>query len=275
MIRRFGLLWTMIVVLALVALPAVHAQDGGDEEVVNFEALSRVDQALAHVSGYLDLETTITLARIDTDDENIPYTTWNWTPVVYTTASLGCPAAGQTYTDREVAAYRVRLTVRGYGTYDYRVARDGSVVILCFSGRPHTSSIGLDLTTSGTVGNPPRGTVAAAGLVGGPGRVDQAMRHVSGYLGLDYTITLNGVIENDPFIPFTNWGWTPVWMTDATAEACPQVIEAYDPVLNYGFEITLTVNDRDYTYYSDLEGTLLVLCINGAPHSSSIGIGEE
>lgn len=255
---------------SLMMFGSVAAQDGsGTTPTPNVQGLQRVDQALQHLSGYLGLERVATLALMAADDENIPYISYRFDPVAYTVASLGCPQAGQTYAQREVSAYRILLTVRGYGTYDYRVSADGQVVILCRGGRPHSSSIGLESTTTGTVGNAPRQSGATAGLTGGVARLDQALRHVSAYLGLRTTITLAAVQNNDPFIVPTRYNWKPAWLFTSPA-ACPTIAAAYAPGSVYGYEITLTVNERNYTYYANENGSLLVLCINGSPARSSI-----
>jgi hypothetical protein len=260
------------ITLSLAVLLPAFAQDGGTTPV-NTLWRARVDQALAHLSNYLDLEKTITLALIEADDEDILFTSYRYDPVVYTTTALGCPQAGQTYAQRQVNAYRILLTVRGYGTYDYRVTADGSVLIFCLGGRPHSSSIGLDLTTAGTIGTAPS-AAPAAGLTGGVARLDQALRHLSAYLGLRNQITLAAVTNNDPFIPRTDYLWKPVWLFTSTT-GCPTVAPAYAIGSVYGYEITLTVNSRTYLYYANQDGTLLVLCINGQPHRSSIIPGSS
>lgn len=268
-------LTALSIVLSMLVIAPAMAQDGGTATptaVQNLQGLQRVDQAMANLSSYLELETPISVALISADDENIPFTSYTFDPVVYTTASLGCPAAGQTYADRRVNAYRILITVRGYGTFDYRATNDGSVLIFCRGGRPHSSSVGLGLTTAGTVGvDNSQAPVAAAGLTGGPARVDQAMRHLSAYLGLRQTVTLAGVTSNDPFIVRTDYLFKPVWLF-INPNACPVIAAAYAPGSVFGYEITLTVNGRNYLYYANQDGTVLVLCISGSPQRSSIGI---
>ncbi len=109
--------------------------------------------AMKHLSGYLELGQTITVAladdppEADDDDttEDFPRVFYRWLSVVYNDASLGCPqGGGVTYDVRDTLAYRVTLTVNGY-VYGYRVRSDGAVVLLCRSGRADVSSIGLTI----------------------------------------------------------------------------------------------------------------------------------
>lgn len=264
MLKR-TLSFVLVVLLLVVAVPSVHAQDGTEEQT-NPTARQRVNQAMAHLSGFLELETTITLELIEADDENIPFVSYTWTPFNYSTSAMGCPAAGVDYTSREVAAYRVLITVRGFGTYDYRVSQDGTAVILCLFGGPSDTSIGLDLASNNSLGVAIDRTAinTGSGLVGGEARVDQAMRNLSDYLNLRNTLTVQRVRENNPFIAFTEFAWVPVFYL-YNGSGCPQPIpeNTYDPQAVFGYEITLSVNNRDYLYYSNFDGTLLILCING------------
>lgn len=266
---RFGFLFLILMLITPTILPPTptFAQDDGN--VVS--ARARVNQAMAHLSAYLELDTVISLERIEADDEDIPFVRYSWSPVNYTFASMGCPEAGVTYPEREVAAYRVFISTLGR-TYDYRVSAEGNVVILCFGGRPHSSSIGLDLTASGAVGQVRARGAAGAGLEGGPARVDQAMRHVSDYIGLRRTVTLVAVLQNDPFIAYTEFEWAPTYFTN-TALECPAAGQTPENRQTYGFNITLRVNGRAYNYRANYDGSILILCINGQAHRSSVGVG--
>jgi hypothetical protein len=262
-------------------VPTAAAQDGGEdttEPQTNPTARQRVNQAMAHLSGYLGLETTISLELIEADDENIPFVSYTWNPFTYTTSAMGCPAAGVDYERREVPAYRVLITVRGFGTYDYRVSQDGAAVLLCLFGGPEATSPGRDLSTGNALGLgiSRTATNTGSGLVGALARIDQAMRNLSDYLDLRNTITYNRVANNDAFIAATEWAWLPVfYLYDGSG--CPQPIpeNTYDPNAVYGFEILLTVNNREYTYYSNVDGSLLILCINGRAARGSVIPGEE
>lgn len=264
------LITLLIIVMATVAAP-VAAQDDG-ESTTPLLGATRTEQAMAHLSTYLELETPITIARIEDDDENIPYVTYSFTPVTYLTSGMGCPAAGVTYETREVPAYRILITVYGYGTYDYRVDAAGRAVILCRGGGPNETSIGLDLANGNALGYARVRTGSAAGLVGGPARVDQALRHVSGYLNLRNTLTLERVTASDPFIAAVEYAWLPIYYIPPTSNnVCLTPLDAntYNPAAVFGYQVTLTVNSRDYIYQFNQDGSLLILCINGRPSSTS------
>ena len=261
----------ILILLALIIVPSVGAQDGTDtEETVDPIAVQRVNAAMAHLSSYLELDGTISISAIDADSEDIPYVTYTWVPVTYTSSAMGCTVAGVEYDYREVPAFRVRITVYGYTTYDYRVSYDGRAVLLCFYNGPSDTSIGLDLSTSNSLGTAyDRSATNYGGLVGATARIDQAMRHVSDYLNFYNTITWDRVQNNDPYIAPTFYQWLPIYY-NYTGSGCPIVLEGYDAAATYGYEIVLTVNDRDYTYYANQDGTLLILCINGRASTSSV-----
>ncbi len=57
---------------------------------------------------------------------------WSWTESLYDDSSLGCPQAGQVYTQGVVRGFRFLMTFENV-TYDYRVSEDQSIVRLCSS----------------------------------------------------------------------------------------------------------------------------------------------
>lgn len=93
----------------------------------------RVDQALQHLSGYLGM----TLTRQNT--------VWQWVRGSYLNAMLGCPEPGRAYPDNPMRSYDITIAVEGQGSFQYYVAEDGAIVILCLDGRPHPSSIGVEV----------------------------------------------------------------------------------------------------------------------------------
>lgn len=110
-----------------------------------------VDLAMRHLSGYLGLDRTVTLADVQAvetaidngEDVDYPYSVrWRWDPVVYTNSAFNCPAEGQTFTNGDVGAYRITLTIQGR-VYQYRASPDGRTLILCFGGRADPSSVGI------------------------------------------------------------------------------------------------------------------------------------
>lgn len=272
------LILSVVLLLSLVLMSAPAAAQDGGESTTPLLGATRTEQAMAHLSNFLELETAITIQRIEDDDENIPYVTYSFTPVTYLTSGMGCPAAGVTYDTREVPAYRILITVYGFGTFDYRVDVDGRAVILCTFGGPSDTSIGLDLANGNALGFARNRTTAAAGLVGWQARVDQALRHVSGYLNLRNTITFERVSANDPFIAAAEYVWLPFYyVPPATNNECltPIPENTYDPAAVFGYQVTVTVNNRDYLYQFNQDGSLLILCINGRPSSTSIFPSES
>ncbi len=105
----FKRLRTLLLLLCFVVAAGVYAQG----------APERINDALADLSTRLGI--TITL----NDLQN-----WSWGQDNYPDTSLGCPQAGQVYAQVLTVAYQFDLTYGG-NIYDYRVAADGSLVLLC------------------------------------------------------------------------------------------------------------------------------------------------
>lgn len=100
--------------------------------------------AFAHAQNYLGLEVPISTDKANNPDDDTPYLVYRWDSYMYLDASLACPQFRAQYDVRDTFAFRVKLTVGGR-FLDYRVRGDGAVVLLCQSGRPNTSSIGIEL----------------------------------------------------------------------------------------------------------------------------------
>lgn len=99
------------------------------------------EQAINHLNGYLQPETPLTRQGII--DRTLPYrASYTWNATVFTSASMGCPASGATYTQGDMFGYRVTVTVQGR-SYRYFARGDGGVLLLCLGGRPDASSVGL------------------------------------------------------------------------------------------------------------------------------------
>lgn len=94
--------------------------------------LALVDQAMQHLSTLL--------GKPITRDSN----PWTWTEKIYPDASLDCPVEGFSYAQVQTVGFQVRITDSGI-EYDYRLTADGSVLILCRNGRPHPTSVGIDV----------------------------------------------------------------------------------------------------------------------------------
>lgn len=91
------------------------------------EAEARIDQAMAHLSGYLNQTITRDTHR------------WVWEGISYPSEGLGCEGGGS-FAQRSTYGYQIDITVDDVD-YDYRVRSDGGTVILCIDGSPDSSSI--------------------------------------------------------------------------------------------------------------------------------------
>ena len=91
-------------------------------------------------------------------------------------------------------------------------------------------------------------------------RIDQAMGHLSGHLG---GLTINRRSHN--------WRWEEQIYADASL-GCGVPGYDYEPASTRGYVITITVDDVAYDYRSSPAGDVLILCINGQPDASSIGL---
>ncbi len=112
----------MLVSLGASFVPAgvVSAQSDGEAE-------ARVDQAMAHLSSYLNRTITRDTHR------------WVWEGMTFPSEGLGCEGGGS-FAQRSTYGYQIDITVDDV-VYDYRVRSDGGTVILCFDGSPDASSI--------------------------------------------------------------------------------------------------------------------------------------
>ncbi|PJF22537.1 MAG: hypothetical protein CUN56_05505 [Phototrophicales bacterium] len=106
---RQKIIFVLILILGVIG---VQAQNQTAEE--------RVDQAMAHLSQYLGLNTPIT--------RQTHY--WSWEEVVYNDSSFGCPVPGRTYPATPNRALNIIITYQGTD-YNYRISWDGSIMVLC------------------------------------------------------------------------------------------------------------------------------------------------
>lgn len=79
----------------------------------------QVDMALEHLGG--EVGQTVTLDSLEN---------WDWSEQVFADASLGCPQPDESYAQVVTRGFQFTLYYQGQ-TYDYRVAEDGSGVVLC------------------------------------------------------------------------------------------------------------------------------------------------
>ncbi|HML22120.1 MAG TPA: hypothetical protein PKD09_10740 [Aggregatilinea sp.] len=110
-----GLLARIALLLALVvSLPVAQVLAQGDEQQAVEQALSDLNEQLGE---------SVALDALDS---------YSWTATDFGDTSLGCPQEGQMYSQVVTPGYVVVLSYDGV-TYDYRVASDGSQVVLCSS----------------------------------------------------------------------------------------------------------------------------------------------
>ncbi len=91
-------------------------------------------------------------------------------------------------------------------------------------------------------------------------RIDAAMRHLGEYLG-GQTITRQS----------HRWQWQENVYPD-TSLGCPVPGQTYTPEQTRAYSITITVDNVSYNYRTPRDGSVLILCINGQPDPSSLGI---
>lgn len=120
---KYRILCVLIIAVFSVVAPMFAQTD---------DQLVLIDQAMLHLSDYL--------GKTITRDSN----PWTWTEKIYPDTSLDCPAEGLSYTQVQTVGLQVRIIDEGI-EYDYRITADGSMLILCRSGRPDPTSIGVEI----------------------------------------------------------------------------------------------------------------------------------
>ena len=218
------LLYLLVVVLAVMPLflhsTSTQAQSQQDE------AEARVDQALEHLTGWIDAPQPLTRASA---------LRFTWAQNVYGSPALGCPAAGTAYTEVQTVGYQIDIILdNGAGpAFDYRVSQDGTLLVLCGpDGAPLFRSDAPDLAQPpGAVNTPPPAVDPPAGT-----RLDIPS---SQFLAITYTqaqdrlylLNENGEVGSFPrprsvdeaFTPGTQ---TPQFMTlSATGQYMAQLVQ--------------------------------------------------
>jgi hypothetical protein len=120
MLKRFGLLLIMIVLLA--GLQTVWAQG----------APSQIEFALQDLSSRVGQP--VTAADLET---------FTWQETIYPNTALGCPQPGEVYAEVQTRGFQFVLTYQGQ-VYDYRVSSDGSMVVLCQGAEQPTATAPAD-----------------------------------------------------------------------------------------------------------------------------------
>ncbi|MCZ7583644.1 MAG: extracellular solute-binding protein [Deltaproteobacteria bacterium] len=89
-------------------------------------------------------------------------------------------------------------------------------------------------------------------------RVDEAMAHLSSYLGK--AVSREQQVHR----------WEALIWPDVSL-GCPIPNRIYDTTPTPGYRIFIAVDGVEYEYHTDLEGAQMVLCIDGSPEPGSIG----
>lgn len=90
-------------------------------------------------------------------------------------------------------------------------------------------------------------------------RIDQAMAHLSEFLG--QTVTRETTL----------WRWSEVIYPDSSLD-CPVEGQSYIQQQIRGYSVRIETGGTEYDYHMNTDGSILVLCLDGFPHPSSIGI---
>ena len=90
-------------------------------------------------------------------------------------------------------------------------------------------------------------------------RIDQAMAHLSDYLGRD--------IDREAF----DWRWSERIFPDNSLD-CPLAEQNYAQQQIRAYQVRIFVDGTEYDYRLSADGALLVLCINGNPDPTSQGV---
>ncbi|NDJ84849.1 MAG: hypothetical protein GYB66_03095, partial [Chloroflexi bacterium] len=90
-------------------------------------------------------------------------------------------------------------------------------------------------------------------------RIDQAMQHLSGYLGR--TITRNS----------HQWRWSEIIYPDTSLD-CPLPGAEYAQQQTRGYQVRIFVDGLEYDYRLNADGTVVILCVDGRPDPTSIGV---
>jgi hypothetical protein len=109
-------LWLVLVlILSLTITPIANAQSQ--------TVTDRIDQAMEHLTGWLNLSTPITRQG----------QFWRWEEQVYPDSGFGCGVQGQTYPAEPNRALNIFIAYEGTN-YNYRVSWDGQLLVLCGEG---------------------------------------------------------------------------------------------------------------------------------------------
>jgi len=90
-------------------------------------------------------------------------------------------------------------------------------------------------------------------------RIDQAMQHLSNYIGQPVSRTTS------------EWSWAETIFPN-TSLGCPAAGQVYEQQSVRAYQITIVFGGTRYDYRISADGAIVILCRNGSPDPSSIGI---
>src|SRR5579859_2590190 len=112
--------FSLLVVLGLVLMASLNvgkAQTSNQPDTIIDAAFKDLSQRLGQ---------NVTRSNVDN---------WAWEEDIFPDTSLGCPAAGKTYTQGTTRGYKITIVYKKV-TYDYRASHNGQTLILCVNGTP-------------------------------------------------------------------------------------------------------------------------------------------
>lgn len=216
---------------------------------------------LLQFSYYLGINPPLTAGEIELGASDRPFSvSYRFSGLDLRNEPLSCDAPVLD-NDAEVTGrvgYRYLITVQGR-TYELRSNANGTQVIRCYFGEE------IDWLAN------PRGI---GPTIDGIAATNTALRHLSGYLGTDVTLTVDRAENPEEGDPRVFYRYNPFVYLDASM-GCPARDRDYAVQDTLAYRVRLTVNGLFYDYRVRADGSVVVLCRFGRPDESSIGLDLE
>lgn len=260
----------LLILVVTIGLVAAYAPDSNHQPFAPHRAeaqASIINQVLYEFSNYVGINPPLYTAELDLGELNRPFEAgYEFQGLDLRDGPVSC--SSRILDDNEEiigsVGFRVLITLNGR-RYEFRTNLNASPVIRCYNGQEmdwNGASRGIGTTIDGT---------SATNI---------AMRHLSSYLELGQTITVD-LAENPPEadddpdtedFPRVFYRWLSVVYNDASL-GCPQGGGVtYDVRDTLAYRITLTVNGWVYSYRVRSDGNVVLLCRGGRADASSIGL---
>jgi len=161
--------------------------------------------------------------------------------------------------------FRIVVTVAGR-SYEFRTDASGRNIIRCSGGRQVDLNFGAPAS---------RGATRSGWDI-----TDQAMTHLTNYLGLSPAITRAAVDaaaearrnrEENDYPHRVSYRWDSAVFSNSALN-CPGRGQSFNTGPAAGYRVSLSVNGRNYQYRSSLDGAVLILCLGGRADPSSLGV---